>query len=107
MSDVAAKFDKGKTRYDLIPPEPLEELGKVYSMGAEKYGAYNWMQKGLSFSRVFAAIMRHLWAFWRGEDIDPESGLHHCAHAAFGCLTLIQYGKTHTDNDDRWKGYQQ
>ena len=29
MSDVAAKFDKGKTRYDLIPPEPLEELGKV------------------------------------------------------------------------------
>jgi hypothetical protein len=35
------KFDEGKLRFDLIPIYPLEELARVYTIGAKKYGDYN------------------------------------------------------------------
>lgn len=89
---AARKDDWIKLRYDLIPPEALEELAQVYTMGAHKYADRNW-EKGLNYGRIFAAIMRHLWAFWRGETLDKESGIHHAAHAAWGCFALITYQK--------------
>ncbi len=68
------KFDEGKLRMDLIPPEAIKGLAKVLTYGADKYGEKNWLN-GLSYSRVYAAIQRHLWAFWEGEDNDDESGI--------------------------------
>lgn len=100
--NTAKKLDTGKPRFDLVPGESLIEVVMVYTMGAEKYEAHNW-RKGMLWSRVFAAIMRHLWAFWMGEDLDKESGLPHLAHAAWGCLTLISYLKTVNGEDDRVK----
>jgi hypothetical protein len=94
------KFDDGKLRYDLVPPYPLNELVKVYTVGAKKYSDRNW-EKGMSWGRIFAALMRHCWAFWNGEENDPEDGIHHMAHAAWCCLALIEYGKTHKELDDR------
>lgn len=98
----AVKFDTEKARYDLIPAWPLEELAKVYTLGAKKYEPHNW-RKGMRWGRVYAAIMRHLWAFWCGEDKDPESGLPHVAHAAWGCFTLLEYMRTNKKDDDRAK----
>ena len=99
------KYDGGKDRFDLIPAEPLTALAKIYTMGFEKYGARNW-EMGIEWSRIFGAVQRHLWAFWNGEDIDPESGLPHVAHAAWGCFALIEFMHTHTELDDRVKGNQ-
>jgi hypothetical protein len=96
------KYDDGKLRFDLIPAIPLEQVAAVYTFGAGKYEDHNW-RKGLKFSRVFAATLRHLWAFWRGEDNDPETGIPHPAHAAWGCLTLLEFLRTRKDFDDRWK----
>jgi hypothetical protein len=96
------KDDSGKLRYDLIPCKSLEALVAVYTFGAAKYQDRNW-EKGISWCRVFAAIMRHSWAWFRGEDYDPESGIHHMAHAAFGCFALIEYSKTKPELDDRVK----
>ena len=101
-NNEAKKFDAGKPRMDLLPFESLEEVAKVYTMGAVKYGDHNW-RKGMQWSRVFAAILRHLFAYWMGEDVDKESGLSHVAHACWGCLTLISYAKTNTGTDDRWR----
>ena len=94
------KWDAGKLRYDLLPPDALEEIVKVYTMGATKYAPHNWA-KGMAWSRVFAAMMRHAWAYWRGEDNDPESGLNHMAHVAWGALTMLAYSKREVGNDDR------
>ena len=94
------KHDAGKERFDLIPPWPLLELAKIYTVGAAKYGDRNW-EKGITWGRVFAAIMRHLWQWLCGEDNDPEDGLSHLAHAAWGCLTLMEYSRTHPELDDR------
>lgn len=95
------KYDGGKTRYDLLPHGPLEALAKTYTFGAKKYTDHNW-RKGIAWSRVFGAVMRHMWAFWRGEDIDKESGLPHVAHAAWGCFALLEYMQEHPELDDRF-----
>lgn len=84
------KDDSGKTRYDLVTPYGMDAVADVYTMGAEKYEDRNW-EKGIKFGRVFAAIMRHLWKFWMGQDVDGESGLPHLAHAAWGCMALLHY----------------
>lgn len=86
----AVKYDAGKARYDLLPPDALEALVAIYTSGAEKYGDRNW-ERGMGWGRVFGAAMRHLFAFWRGEDRDPESGQPHLAHAAWNCMTLLAY----------------
>lgn len=100
MEPEGLKYDQGKLRYDLIPPDALEELAKVYTLGAEKYGDRNW-EKGLRWGRVFGAVFRHFIAWAKGEDRDEETGLHPLAHAAWGCLTLLAYAKRNIGEDDR------
>lgn len=94
------KYDEGKNRYDLIPPDALDELAKVFTYGTIKYEDRNW-EKGMGWGRLFGAAMRHLWAFWRGEDKDPESGLHHLAHATWNCLCLLSMFMRKAGADDR------
>lgn len=96
----ARKYDQDKLRFDLIPAYPLEALAAIYTFGANKYQDRNW-EKGIKWSRIFAAIMRHLWAMWRGEWLDPESNMPHAAHAAWGCFALLEYSRTKPDFDDR------
>lgn len=100
MKEGGIKLDQGKLRYDLITPFGLEALAQVYTYGAAKYGDRNY-EDGLKWTRIFGAIMRHAWAFMRGEDLDPESGLPHMAHAAWGCLTIIHYSRAFKEGDDR------
>ena len=99
----ANKHDTEKPRFDLIPPRPLFALAEIYTMGASKYDENNW-RKGMKWGRIFGAIMRHLWAFWLGQDKDEESKNFHLAHAAWGCFTLIEYFYTHKELDDRVNG---
>lgn len=96
------KFDQGKLRYDLIPPEMLEEAALVLTYGAAKYGARNW-EKGMLWSRPFGALMRHMWAWWGGEDSDPETGYSHLSHALC-CITFLSaYRRRSIGIDDRHK----
>jgi hypothetical protein len=99
--EEGTKYDKGKNRYDLIDGYALDELAKVYTYGTVKYDDNNW-RKGMKWSRIFGALMRHSWAFWKGEEIDPESGHPHMAHAAWQCLALLNYSKYRKKFDDRW-----
>ena len=96
------KFDEAKPRHDLLSGYALNELARVAAYGSVKYDDHNW-RKGIKWSRTFSAALRHLWAFWRGEDIDPESGMPHLAHAMWNCMVMLEYTVTHPANDDRWK----
>lgn len=94
------KDDGGKPRHDLIPPELNDAVARVLTFGADKYGERNW-EKGMRWGRPFAALMRHLWAWWRGEARDRETGMSHLWHAAC-CLTfLIAYEERREGTDDR------
>jgi len=94
------KFDNDKERFDLLPSAPLIKLAQIYTFGAKKYDDRN-MEKGMKWGRVFAAIMRHLWKWWGGEENDQESGMSHLAHAAWGCFTLLDYTERRREFDDR------
>lgn len=95
------KHDSGKsTRPELIPPEAIDALGTVLAFGAKKYADRNW-ELGMGWGRVFGAAMRHLWAWWRREDKDPETGYSHLWHA-FTCVAfLIAYESRTIGRDDR------
>ena len=96
------KFDAGKARWDLLPMDALAEIVAVYTYGARKYDDQNW-RKGISYSRIIGAILRHFTSFCLREEKDPESGLPHLAHAGWGILTLIWYCKHRREFDDRYK----
>lgn len=99
-SEPALHYDVGKIRYELIPAEALAALALVYTKGATKYADRNW-EKGMSWSRCFGSLMRHSWAFWRGEEFDEETGCHHMAMAAWNCFALFHYHIKNVGTDDR------
>ncbi len=94
------KDDGDKARYDLIPPELLEATAAVLTFGAQKYGERNW-EKGMKWGRPFAALMRHMWAWWRGEAKDPETGMSHLWHAACCIAFLVAFEERKIGGDDR------
>lgn len=102
--DPTTGAEKGAklARFDLIPVLPLVALAEHYGRGARKYADRNW-ERGYSWSFSFAALMRHAWAFWRGEEIDEETGSPHLAAVAWHALTLLEFTRTHPEKDDRPK----
>lgn len=95
------KFDDHKPRMDLLDSRAIEQLAMVLTFGAQKYANHNW-RKGISKGRLIAAALRHLFAYLRSEDRDPESGLSHVAHAMCCCMFLL--GLEHKPElDDRYK----
>lgn len=83
------KFDGGKLEYGLLPPLALEETVRVLTFGAQKYERGNWIKVPDSKRRYFDALQRHLWAWKKGEIDDPETGMHHLAHAM--CCLMFLY----------------
>ena len=80
------KFDTDKPQYDLIDAHALEDLAKVLTIGAQKYDRYNWVN--VKPHRYEAALLRHIQAWRMGEREDPETGLHHMAHALANAMFL-------------------
>lgn len=94
------KFDQDKARYDLIPPEVEEALARVLTYGAAKYSERNW-ELGMKWGRPYAALRRHMGAWWAGQDNDPETGMSHLWHAACCIAFLVAFEARGTGTDDR------
>lgn len=94
------KDDQGKLPYHLLPPELMEGIAAVLQFGAAKYSPRNW-ELGMAWSRPFSALMRHMWAWWRGDKADPETGMSHLWHAGCCLAFLIAYEQRQTGTDDR------
>jgi hypothetical protein len=99
---TALKFDQDKLPLHLLSTEAMNQTAAVLAFGAQKYAEHNW-RSGFVWSRPLSAAMRHITAFNAGEDRDPESGLSHLAHAACCIMFLLEFEKTHTHLDDRYK----
>ena len=93
------KDDRDKLRFDLFPAS-VGEVARVYTEGAKKYADRNW-EKGLLWSRIFSAMMRHAWAWWWHREQRHERGMHHLASVAWCALALMEYERTHPELDDR------
>jgi len=97
------KFDTDKLPMHLLPPELLAGTAAVLDFGARKYTPRNW-ELGMEWHRPYSALMRHMWAWWGGEDFDPETGLLHTWHAACCIAFLMAYEQRKIGTDDRPKG---
>lgn len=84
-----------------VPIRVVAELGVAMTEGALKYGPYNYRESGVRGSIYFDATLRHLFAWWEGEDIDPDSGLSHVAKA-IASLAVLRDGMMQGNwTDDR------
>lgn len=102
VSDSALRYNGGKLRWSLVDFDALEDMVKVLDFGAKKYADNNW-KKGLKTTEIFESMMRHITAYMRGEDIDPESGLPHTGHILCNAMFLSYMHRFKPDFDTRYK----
>lgn len=104
-------------QFDQIPPKVLMLLAEHFGKGAAKYAAHNF-RRGYEWSKNYNALLRHLMAFWDGEDYDnhmptcPEgcpdhTESHHLAAVIWHAVVLLNFYEEHPEYDDRYKGHLQ
>lgn len=98
----AFDVDDHKLPLHLIPPQFSEGIAEVLQHGIKKYAKNQWA-KGMSWEDCMGAVLRHLSAFRKGEDIDPDSGLPHIHHAACGLMMLSTFA--HGPRADEYKQF--
>ena len=94
------RYNTGKLRYDLLPPDALEALVKVFTIGAVKYAPRNW-ENGFNWTECYASLQRHAAEWAKGVDIDEETGQLHMAHVMWNAMALTTFMLRGTGNDDR------
>ena len=98
------KNDSEKLRWDLLPIEPIEDIIRVLMFGASKYEENNW-KNGSSkkdMDRTYAAALRHLTAWKKGEECADDSGLLHLSHAACDIIFMIYHSLTKKEMERNW-----
>ena len=100
-------MDNVKLRADEVPIRGWLEVVKCATIGFKKHGSGGFLKT--TRRENFAAICRHLWKWWLGEDYDSE-GFHHLAAVALRCIHEIeklllkveekQFDKTQTQNTE-------
>lgn len=91
-----------KVCFSVIPIPVLWELGLAMLEGALKYGRHNYRVIGVRASVYYDAVMaRHMPCWWEGEDIDPDSGVHHVTKAIASLVVLRDAMIRGTWIDDR------
>jgi hypothetical protein len=90
-----------KVPFSTIPGPVLAEVGLALLEGARKYRRHNYRVAGVRASVYYDASLRHLMAWWEGEDIDPDSGLSHVTKAIAGLMVLRDSMMIGNWKDDR------
>ena len=91
--EVGTKYDDGKPRLaEMIIDfkEPLLELCKCWTFGADKYSKSNWKLVDNGRDRYTNAMLRHL-VQEDDNPVDDESGLLHASHIAFNALARLYF----------------
>lgn len=78
-----------KVPLHLVPLSAMAYTAQGLAEGAKKYGAFNYRDTDVESQVYIGAALRHIMAFSDGEDIDPESGNPHLAHAMASLAILI------------------
>jgi len=93
------KLDQDKISYTLLPFKAITEVVKVLEFGKQKYAKDNWQKVPNGKERYIDAALRHIISYIGGETTDPESGLHHLAHATCCLLFVIWFDFTGKEGD--------
>lgn len=91
-----------KLAFSVLPWRVLIGVALGMMEGAAKYGRHNYRAAGVRASVYFDAVVaRHLTQWWEGQDIDPESGLHHVDKAIAGLMVMRDSMLQGNFTDDR------
>jgi len=90
-----------KVPFNCVPCGPLCEVGLAMLEGARKYGRHNYRAIGTRASVYYDAALRHITAWWEGEDIDPDSNIHHLMKAVASLMVVRDSMLMGNFNDDR------
>lgn len=90
-----------KVPLSCVPAPVLMEVGLGMLEGSCKYGSHNYRVAGVRASVYYDATMRHLMAWWEGEDIDPVSGLSHITKAIASLVVVRDAMMRSMLTDDR------
>lgn len=82
------KYDKGKPRFSLLPMQAVWGIIEVLEHGSAKYEDHNWIKVEDPCTRYADAMLRHLAALERGDQLDPDSDLPHAWHMACSAIML-------------------
>lgn len=93
MGKESIKNDRkdGKVMMELLPWPELEEVGKVYTAGAKKYGPHNWENLPDGYQRYKGAMLRHLIELEKGNNIDPDTGCLHAAQIVWNAIAMLHF----------------
>lgn len=91
--EAGMKYDSDKPRYSLLPKGAVNAVIDVLEFGAKKYEADNWQKVDNAKERYYNAAMRHIDKWWNGEKHDPETNIHHLAHASTNLFFLMWFDK--------------
>lgn len=87
-----------KVMMELLPWTELEEVGKVYTAGAKKYGPHNWENLPDGYQRYKGAMLRHLIEVEKGNAIDEEAGCMHAAQVVWNALAMLHFKMKELNN---------
>lgn len=91
-----------KVMMQLMPPDAMEKIAEVFTHGAEKYESWNYLEgDGIELTRLKGALDRHMNEWMKGNDIDPDSGKTHLAHAGCCVMMMLQITELRPQADDR------
>lgn len=82
-----------KLRWDLLPLQEIEDIVRVYTAGANKYGDNNWQHLDNGYQRYKAAMLRHLLEYEKGNVYDDETGCRHLAQVAWNAIAMLYLSK--------------
>jgi hypothetical protein len=87
--------------YSGLPANVTKEVSVGMMEGAMKYGRHNYRVAGVRASVYIDATIGHLFDYWEGQDIDPESNLHHITKAIASLYVLRDAQMRDMCTDDR------
>jgi len=88
-------FKDHKLRWDLLPLLEIEDIVKIYTAGADKYGENTWQHLNNGYNRYKAAMLRHLMEYEKGNEFDDETKCRHLAAVAWNAIAMLYISKDH------------
>lgn len=87
-----AKRSEVKPAYHLMQPDLIERSSRVWAIGAQKYGPYNWQKGDLEFAK---GAVDHAYEHWLKFVEGDQNGEDHLAHLMCNLQMIAHFEKVY------------
>jgi len=78
-----------KAPLGVVPPALMIGAAEAMQTGAAKYGPFNYRENKVQAVIYYEAILRHLFAWFDGQELAEDTNVHHLRHVAAGVGILL------------------